>query len=904
MIPKLINGRNKLFFSFSFDGFKDNKITESNVNHNVPTMPERSGDFSDLLAVSSAKYQLFDPLSVRPDPSRAGHYLRDPIAGNIIPASRMINPTYKTYLGFEPAPNNPPAAANLEPLNNYVGATEPRNWMYWALSNRVDYQISDKHRFFGRWSYFKYREDTLDWTYEIKRRLMSYGFNRNNLSATANWIYTPRSSTVLDVAVAGNNYSEGNILSEVALGYTPSSVGLPAYLDAKAGANHAVPVITWSTNAGGKAYETLGQSVPGWNRYQVFSIKSNLTRIIGAHTVQAGIDAREHRRAGGDPGRSGGAYDFTTKYTCQQDDCLTAGTLGHSWAAYAMGLPTTSVIDTNDTYYVAVPYMGWYAQDNWRLSPKLSLNLGGRMEYEWGFNERYNRFIGGFDSSTTLPITALAQDAYARAPIPELSASAFSVLGGTFYPGAGSAGRRFPAGQLMFLPRIGFAFELSPISALRGGYGIYYDTLNPNNRTPDQTGFSQPTSDSSSTDFGQAWLSGNPRNGISPLTDAFPVRADGTRYDPPLGAAYGLLAVAGNGGTFLDPNFKRARQQRWRLDYQRQLAGGIAVSIGYSGMYSTDVRLTKKLDYLSEQYWNFTSTRNNDIATNLNANVPNPFYIENFAPLQTSNPTLYRAMASRAFFTSKTIRKNQLLRPYPQMNGINVNGGFGSSKSHSIEVVARRSFAHGFMFDVTFTGLRERDRDFYWNEFDSLPSWELSNNGVPWRFSTTGIWQLPFGSGKWLARGSVGTAVLGGWQIAAVYENQPGPLLTWGNLFYNGDPNNICSNWKQTYDAWFNTSGFVTDPALQPAAFQARVFPRRIGNCRADGLNRLDTNIQRTFRIRDTLRFQIRLDALNVVNKSQMDAPNVSPTSTNLGKVTANTTSTNRFLLIQGRLSF
>jgi hypothetical protein len=904
ILPKLINGRNKLFFFFNFNGFKDNKITESNVNHNVPTMAERSGDMSDLLAVSSAKYQLFDPLSVRPDPSRSGHFLRDPIAGNLIPGSRMINPTAKTYLGFEPVPNNPPSSANLEPLNNYVGATEPRNWAYWALSNRIDYQISDKHRFFGRWSYLNYREDTLDWTYQSKRGLMTYGWNRNNLGVTANWVSTPGPTTVVDVALAVNNYSEGNILSAVALGYTPSSVGLPAYLDAKAGANHSVPVMTWSDYSGTKAYETLGQSMPGWNRYEDFSIRSNLTRVLGDHTLRSGVDAREQRRAGGDPGRTGGAYDYKTGYTCQQDDCLTAGTLGHSWAAYLMGLPSTSVIDTNDTYYVGNPYVGWYAQDSWRASKKLSLNIGGRLEYEFGFNERYNRFIGGFDPTAALPITALAQAAYAQSPIPELSASAFSVLGGTFYPGSGSAGRRFPAGQLMFLPRIGFAYALSPSTALRGGYGVYHDTLNPHNRIPDQTGFSQATTNSSSTDYGQTWFSGNPLSAISPLTDPFPVRADGTRYDPPLGAAYGLLAVSGNGGTFLDPNFKRAKQQRWRLDFQRQLVGGMVLSVSYSGMYSGDVRLTRKLDSLPSQYWNVTSTRNNTIATNLNSNVTNPFYIANFASLQTSNSTLYRAMASRAFFTSKTIRKNQLLRPYPQMNGLSVIGGFGAAKSHAADVVVRRSFSKGFMFDFTFSRLYERDRDFYNNEFDPEPSWELSNNGVPWRFSATGIWQLPFGQNKWLARGRIGSAVLGGWQISAVYENQPGPLLTWNNVFYNGDPNKICDGWSQTYGQWFNTSGFVTDATQQPAAFQARVFPRRIGNCRADGLNRLDTNIQRTFRIREGLTFQMRLDALNVVNKSQMSAPDIAPNSSTFGKVTSNTTSTNRFLLIQGRISF
>jgi hypothetical protein len=101
-----------------------------------------------------------------------------------------------------------------------------------------------------------------------------------------------------------------------------------------------------------------------------------------------------------------------------------------------------------------------------------------------------------------------------------------------------------------------------------------------------------------------------------------------------------------------------------------------------------------------------------------------------------------------------------------------------------------------------------------------------------------------------------------------------------------------------------NTAGFVTSAALQPASFQARVFPRRIGSCRADGLNRLDANIQRTFRIHEGITFQLRMDALDALNRSQLDVPSLSPTSTDFGKVTNNTSSTNRFLLIQGRIHF
>ena len=122
-------------------------------------------------------------------------------------------------------------------------------------------------------------------------------------------------------------------------------------------------------------------------------------------------------------------------------------------------------------------------------------------------------------------------------------------------------------------------------------------------------------------------------------------------------------------------------------------------------------------------------------------------------------------------------------------------------------------------------------------------------------------------------------------------------------MFYNGDTSNINTG-TRTLDRWFNTDGFVKDPRLTPAAFQARVFPQRVDGLRADGLDRLDTNIQRSFKIRESVSFQIRFDALNVMNHSQMDVPNLDPTSTNFGKITSNTSSTMRFLLIQGRIRF
>lgn len=899
VIPKVVDGRNKLFFFFSFDGFEDKKTTESTFNHTVPTLAHREGNFSDLLAIGP-RYQIYDPLTVRPDPARPGHFVRDPFVGNVLPRSRITNPAAATYSPFFPTPNNAPTAATQEPLNNYLGVAEPYNWSYMAFANRFDYNHSERHRFFGRWTWLKYREDRQDWTYETKRGLQTNGVNRNNRGLTLNYVFTPTSSTVLDVQGAMNHFREGNILSSVATGYKPSDVGLPSYMDQFAGDSHALPVMQFD------GYDTLGQAVPAWVNFTLASTRANLTHIRKSHTFTGGIDFRDHRRSGGDPGEINGRFRFRNTYTQREEDGLTvAANLGHSYAAFLMGLPSEASIATNATYVMSNPYIGWFAQDSWRVNSKLTLTYGLRMEYELGRQERYDRAIGWFDPTAKLPITDAAQAAYARNPVPELPASAFSVMGGSVYPGVNGAQRRLQQNEFMLLPRVGVTYSWDQKTVLRGGYGIYFDTLNAQNVGLDQSGFSRATNNPMTNNFGQTWLSGNPYAGVSPMTDPFPVRADGTRFDVPVGSAQGLLARTGIGWNYWDATVPRSRQQRWRVDLQRQFGKDIVASVGYVGTFSDRIRVQQRRDALPEQYWNTTEVRNNALASNLNQNVPNPFHIQNFASLAGTNPIEYQALASRGYFTSPTIPKHMLLRPFPHMNDVRAQSDTaGQVKTHSLEATLQRRFAAGFTLSMNYTGLYERDRLQYLNEFDPDPSWILTNAGVPHRFAATGIWELPFGKGRAFLQGGVAGALLGGWQVAAAYELQPGALITWDRFFfYYGDPSEV-NNGERTLDRWFNTDNFEKNAQRTPAAFQKRVFPWRIDGARADGLNRLDTNIQRDFRITERVTFQLRMDALNVVNRSQFEGPNTDPVSTNFGKVTNNTSSTMRFLLFQGRIRF
>ena len=191
------------------------------------------------------------------------------------------------------------------------------------------------------------------------------------------------------------------------------------------------------------------------------------------------------------------------------------------------------------------------------------------------------------------------------------------------------------------------------------------------------------------------------------------------------------------------------------------------------------------------------------------------------------------------------------------------------------------------------------------NEYDRVPqTWVSGNTSRPYRLTATFIYQLPFGPGRSLLKSGKLSHIIGGWQLAGTYEKQLGPLLQWGNLFFYGNLDDIQVA-TSTFDRWFNVdAGFERSSSKAPTSYQARVFPLRIDGLRADGANELNGNVERTFRFREKINFILRLDAINLLNRSQFAAPNLTTTSTDFGKVTATTDNLNRFIQIQARVRF
>ncbi|MDW8129028.1 MAG: carboxypeptidase-like regulatory domain-containing protein [Bryobacterales bacterium] len=898
VLPKLFDGRNRLFFFFGFNASLDRRSeTTSAITYTIPTMAARRGDFSSLLLANASLYQIYDPLTVRPDPARPGHYIRDPLPGNILPPSRIINPMYRFYAErVLPVPNADPLDPRREPLNNFLAVGTPNLFDYYAQNLRLDYQPSGRHRFFVRWLRSTFQQDRTDWTYQTMRGLQTSGLSRRNLGGAADWVWVPAPSSTLDTFFAMNTFVEGDRIS-TPLQFKPSDVGLPKYMDERAGDRHILPMV----NAAG--YQPMSQLYPAPSRTTQAIVQSRLSHVRGRHTLQAGFGARDNRRTGGGGGNTSGVFNFGNTYTRRYDDTLApAGNLGHSWAAFMMGLGSWSVAK-NATYATANRSYAAFVQDQWRLRRRLTLNLGLRVEREQGIRERFDRVLGYLDPAVRLPISELAERAYAASPVPELPASQMKVRGGSVYLGAGGAPRAHIAPETMLMPRLSAAFELGATTVLRGGYGLFYDTLNALNYVPNQLGYSRSTFPVLTNDFGVTWLIGNPGAGVAPTTDPFPLRADGTRFDEPFGNALGAMAVAGQNFNYTAYENRRARQQRWRLGIQQQLGANHLLEVAYGGSYSDRVYVSKPMNPLPESYWAVGQVRNDALASRMNANVTNPFALRNFESLR-SDPLLWQFLSSQGFFTSPTVRLNQLLRPFPHLGTVsNQDASVGEVRTDALEVSFTRRFAAGFSASLSYTAMDIREADIYLNEFDAAPSWRPSNDGRPHRFVAMSVIELPFGRGRRWLNSAWPRHLLGGWQLSVIYEYQPGPLIDFPNLFFYGRLEEIRAA-SPSLERWFNTENFERQASRGPASFHRRVFPTRVEGVRADMTNQWNANLQREFRIGERVALQLRLDALNVFNRSQFAAPETNPYSTNFGRITTQTGAINRFLQIQGRIQF
>jgi hypothetical protein len=864
----------KLFFFFNYEGLR---IRRSNLRTpTVPTLKMRQGDFSELLGavitgvtvrdtngnlIPARIGMIYVPGALVPA-GQPGAGSRIAFAGNIIPESR-INPVGRAIAAYYPSPNAAgiPNPNGLGFAQNYL-VNSPITNSENQYTARIDYNISQAHHLYGR---------------VIQNR--DSGFNAGpfpgNIAGTqANplqtsrpgsavvdhiWTISPR--VVLHTNAGVTRFS--NDSRTYSDGFDPTSLGFPSYIANASGAARVFPSL------GPQGYSTLGPTRNfgnALNFQDTFSLNQDVSSLRGAHSFKFGANQRIYRIYSNRPDDPAGNFAFTRSFTGRTPtDALS----GDSIASLLLGNPATGRLAVAPQPVIQNNYFAFFAQDDWTVNRRLTLNLGLRWETDLGNTERYNR-LTNFDLNTPFPVNSIT---VAFPAATGLGSRTIPLRGVVIPVGRGGVENRnqYDRDLNNFGPRIGLAFKLTEKTVLRAGGGIFYASTSGG-------GFANQTL--ALSDLAETGFIASLDNGVTPtpgtnLSNPFPnriVQPAPTFPGPFYGYGQQTLPVKVR-------NIRQPKIGQWNLNLQRELPGHLIAQVSYAGSASigllsgpTDInQLTPEALALG--------------ATILNTQVTNPFL---------ALPVDQRPAAS-SILGRATVTVAQLLRPYPQFgNVVSYNMNEAHATYHSLQVRASRRFNDGLLFTVGYTFSKTIDdvssisagptiqNPNYQNYYDRRANKALSTFDVRHRFISNFSYQLPFGSGRrFLSEGVVGR-IVGGFTASAIVQAQTGfplnisatnPALQ-GLAFVGLRPNLIGnpviegSEQSDRVRQWFNTLAFQ-----QPAAFTFGNAPRTFSNLRGPGYFATNLSLQRDFKLSERARFQFRTEAFNLFNRANFTNP-------------------------------
>ena len=832
----------------------------------VPTQAIRNGDFSALLGQG---IQIYDPATARLE---GGFVTRDPFPGNIIPASR-INPVARAVMGYYPMPNQ---AGDAQGRNNFF-SVNPRTDDFYSVSTRIDHRLSDKQQLMARYVKNDRRESRGAFFGEVEGVTPNGNFLfRKNDAVTVDHVYTVTNTTLLNVRAGWSRFHEPNIrqhegiFDPATLGFSPTTVG---YF----GGAQYMPRFDFDS------LTDFGDNIGATATHSIYSFQPAMTRTVGNHALRIGYDARLYREFGSEPGRAAGQYDFRSNYTRQRDN--SGALFGQDVASFLLGIPTGGSLDINAQRLNDTWYHGLFIHDDWKITDRLTLNLGLRYEYESATTDSSNRNVRGFDPAAAIAIGAAARAAYAASPIPELPASAFTVAGGLQFASDSSPGF-YDADTNNIQPRVGFAYALSEKTVVRGGVGIY---AIPNIIFGNfQPGYSASQQIVPSLDNGLTFRA----NLVNPFPDG---------VAPPVGAADGANTFLGRTLERVVPvTFNNGQNMRYIVSVQRELPGQWLFEAAYAGSRGWDLTTGGggqageiELNGVPAQYLSTSRVRDQAAINFLTAQVPNPF----------------RGLLPGTSFNGATIARQQLLRPYPHFDNIRSRASDGTSRYNSAQFKIEKRFTSGYSLLAAYTWSKFTERVFPLNPTDTEYEERLSEFDVPHRLALSGIYEIPFGRGRrWGGDASAVTeAIAGGWSIQAIGQLQTGRPISFHdrNIYFGGDLGSLKTDYSgDTSLPVFDISGFYfndapvqvngqVNPGLQRAdqrirlANHLRYFPSRVPGLRGHGLNLWDISFVKQLRFTERFRGQFHIELLNAFNRVVYNNPNTDPLNAEFGKVTS-----------------
>ena len=837
-IPKIYNGKDRTFFFFSFDQFYIRGGQLAGLN-TLPTARMLTGDFGEWPGV------IYDPRTTAVGAN--GTVTRTAFPNNIIPKSAFSAVTSK-MLPLHPVPELPGIANNsIAPLGSPSADQRTSGF-------KLDHVLSANHRLSGMFNF----TDRPSVKSPGPSRLLSVGHstgleNYNTQRVTTrlirinyDWTISP---TLLNHMGAGfSRFRNPNFSNSYNQGWVQPNGGKLGLTGLQ---SDLFPTVLFS-----QGYTRYGDDIASDNYFTTLAWLDNLTWIKGKHTVKMGVEVQAHRDNYRNFGGGGGTFNFSQLETALPG----VANSGNAFASYLLG-----AVDSGSAYFRAslpggrYQYYGTFIDDTYKITPRLTLNLGLRWEVQAPTSDPLGRF-SEMDPSLPNPGAGNLPGAY--------------IFGGDG-PGRQGWNRFFDPHYKNFAPRIGFAYSLTKNTVIRGGYGIFYkEYINQGVGTP-QTGFSI-TPNFSSADNGLTpgfyWDNGFPQNFNRPPLIS-PIVANGQ------GAQIAQRATGGN----------IPYSQQWNLTVEQQITGSLMISGAYVANKATHLYDSQQVNQVDPRYFSLGDSL-------LRARIDSPQ--AQAAGIREPFPGFLQLYGSRATVA-------QALRPFPQYQGDStVAAPYANSTYNSFQFKLDKRFSRSISSTVAYS----------YSKFLSDGFGFTSNNGAVYRqnsyqrekalyptdqpniLSFSFNYQLPAGEGHAFSAGRIGNKLIGGWSVSGIGSYSTGYPLAISTtntlpIFNGGLRPNLTG---QPIRAPQGSGGFDPnrDQYLNRAAF-ANPGPLQFGNAPIYLNVRQPSFITESFgafkdtRIYERLSLQFRMEMSNPFNRVVFGAPTTDLSSASFGKISS-----------------
>lgn len=853
--------RDRTFFFAGFEG--NNQRTMSVFSGTVPTAEWRRGDFSNLRTAAGAPITIYDPLTVQADPANATRFIRRPFPGNQLPGARLDKVALNA-IGFYPDPNTSPVNPYTN-ANNFVNSGSNAEDGY-RTDFRVDQSWTQKWRTFARVS--------VGWADIQPQNPYGNAAVPNGGPTKSRQVSLSLDNTVtLSPTLVGNlRYGIGRNRDDrvpFSDGFDPTTLGFPSYVR-----NTAEYLQFPRFDMGGVA-SPLGMY--GWIRWYtgglVHNVSSSLTKILSSHTIKTGFEYRKMLLNYYNPGYPAGNYNFTRGWT--QEEIVTANaSKGFPVASFLLGLASGGSMAHDFWSAQASSYWAGYIQDDWKLSRRLTLNIGLRYDVDTPRTERYDR-LSSFDMGAPSPLAGT---------VPAGACPSCGNLRGAMRFVDANNRTQVPTDRNNWGPRFGFAYQLTGGTVLRGGYGIAY----------------APSVMQAAGGSGQVGAQGF-RGGTSHYSTYDTMRTIATYIDDPFPNGFRLPPGSSLGGSTdigqaisesLFDAYRSPYIQQWSFNIQQKLPAAMVFEIGYlgnRGLGLPDGDGGKEYNQLPASYMS--------MGANLLRVVPNPFY----GVITDSTSSLSRP----------TVQQNQVLRAWPQYTSMqSFRKPIASSTYHAIAMRVDKRFSKGMSFLLSYTAGKSMDdassavgpflgpvAQSRLDSYNRRLEWATSSFDISQRFVASFVYEIPLGRNQALLSGMPKALnfVVSGWQANGIVTMQTGtPIFITGTpnqtgIFSgqrannNGRTANITGGTRdQRLNKWFDTSVFSV-----PAAYTFGNVGRTLPDVRNPGVRSTDLSLfKNTYLARERQwNVQYRLEMFNAFNTPRFGGPGNGILASNFGVI-------------------